>query len=78
MDHDSHWCGYLMARHHTSLILGTVLVVMALIFTLTGKCLVKNQGIINRAEDSKTFWQTVAVYYLLGLLFLGLYLYTAN
>jgi hypothetical protein len=39
---------------------------------------VKNQGIINRAEDSKTFWQTVAVYYLLGLLFLGLYLYTAN
>jgi hypothetical protein len=67
-----------MARHHTSLILGTVLVVMALIFTLTGKCLVKNQGIINRAEDSKTFWQTVAVYYLLGLLFLGLYLYTAN
>jgi hypothetical protein len=51
---------------------------MALIFTLTGRCLVKYQGIINRAKDPKTFWQNVAVYYLLGLLCLGLYLYTAN
>ena len=78
MDHDSYWYGYLMARHHTFLILGTVLMVMALIFTLTGECLVKYQGIIKRAEDPKTFWRSVAVYYLLGLLCLGLYLYTAN
>jgi hypothetical protein len=78
MDHDSYWYGYLMARHHTFLILGTVLMVMALIFTLTGRCLVKYQGIINRAKDRKTFWQHVAVYYLPGLLCLGLYLYTAN
>ena len=78
MDHDSYWYGYLMARHHTFLILGTVLLVMALIFTLTGRCLVKDQGIINRAKDPKTFWQNVAVYYLLSLLCLGLYLYTAN
>jgi hypothetical protein len=78
MDHDSYWYGYLMARHHTFLILGTVLMVMALISTLAGRCLVKGQGIINRAEDPKTFWQNVAMYYLLGLLCLGLYLYTAN
>jgi len=39
---------------------------------------VKYQGIINRAEDPKTFWQNVALYCLLGLLSLGLYLYTAN
>jgi hypothetical protein len=51
---------------------------MALIFTLTGRCLVKNQAIINRAEGSKTFWQAVAADCLLGFLFLGLYLYTAN
>jgi hypothetical protein len=78
MGQDSYWHEYLMARHHTSLILGTVLMVMALIFTLTGRCLVKYQGIISRADDPKTFWQNVALYYLLGLLCLGLYLYTAN
>ena len=67
-----------MARQHTFLILGTVLMVMALIFTLTGRCLVKYEGIIHRAKGPKTFWQNVALYYLLGLLCLGLYLYTAN
>jgi hypothetical protein len=51
---------------------------MALIFTLTGRCLVKYEGIINRAEDPKTFWQNIALYCLLGLLCLGLYLYTVN
>jgi hypothetical protein len=78
MDHDSYWYRYLMARHHTFLMLGTVLVAVALIFTLTGRCLVKYKGIISRAKDPKGFWQGVAEYYLLGLLFLGLYLYTAN
>jgi|CZKD01.1.fsa_nt_gi hypothetical protein len=77
MDHDSYWHGYLMARHHTSLILGIVLMGMALIFTLTGRCLVKYRGIVKRAEDPKTFWQNIALYCLLGLFFLGLYLYTA-
>ena len=78
MDHDSYWYGYLMARHRTFLIMGTVLMVMALIFTLTGRCFERFQGIINRAEDPKAFWQSVTVYYLLGLLSLGFYLYTAN
>ena len=36
--------------------LGPVLMVMALIFTLTGRCLVKFQGIINRAKDPKEFF----------------------
>jgi hypothetical protein len=78
MDHHSYWDGYLMARHHIFLILGAVLMVMALISTLTGRCLVKYEGIVNRAKDPKTFWQNVAFYYLLGLICLGLYLYTAN
>jgi len=65
-----------MARHHTFLVLGAVLMVMVLIFTGTGRCLVKYQGIVNRAKDPKAFWQSVAVYFLLGLLSLGLYLYT--
>jgi len=78
MDHNSYWHGYLMARHHVFLILGIVLMVMALIFTLTGRCLVKYRGIIYRADDPKTFWQNIALYCLLGLLCLGLYLYTVN
>ena len=65
-----------MARHHTFLILGIVLMVMSLIFTVTGRCLVKYEGMVSRAEDPKTFWQSIALYCLLGLLSLGLYLYT--
>ena len=78
VDHDSYWYGYLMARHHTFLLLGATLMVMALIFTLTGRSLERFQGIISRAKHPKEFWQSVAVYYLLGLLCLGLYAYTAN
>lgn len=78
MDHDSYWHGYLMARSHVFLILGIVLMLMTLIFTLTGECLVRGEGLISRAENPKTFWQTIAVYCLLGLFCLGLYLYTIN
>jgi hypothetical protein len=78
MDHDSYWYGYLMSRHEIFLILGIVLFGLALISTLTGICLARYQGIIDRAKDPKTFWQNVAMYYLLGLLCLGLYLFTFN
>ena len=78
MDHDSYWRGYLMARDHVSLILGVVLMVMALISTLTGTALVKYRGIVHRAEDPKAFWESIAVDCLLGLIFLGLYLYTVS
>ena len=67
-----------MARHHTFLILGVVLMVMALIFTLTGTCLVRFGGIIYRAEDPKAFWKNIVVILLLALACLGLYLYTAS
>lgn len=78
MDQGSYWHGYLMARHQVFMWMGIVLVAMTLIFTLTGQCLVKYQGIVSRAEDPKTFWQNVALYFVLGLIFLGLYLYTVG
>jgi hypothetical protein len=78
MDHESYWRGYLMARHDVFLILGLVLIVLALIFTLTGRCIVKYQGIVCRSEDPKTFWQNIAMYGVLGLISLGFYLYTLN
>jgi hypothetical protein len=67
-----------MARHHVFLVLGMVLMGMSLIFTITGKCLVKYEGIVSRAEDPKTFWQGITTYFVLGLVCFGLYLYTFN
>jgi hypothetical protein len=78
MDNGSYWHGYLMARHHVSLVLGVVLMAVVLISILTGRTLVKYQRIVSRADDPKTFWGSVVVDCLLGLVFLGLYLYTAN
>jgi hypothetical protein len=72
------WHGYLMARHHTQLILAIVFMGMALISALTGRCLVKYRGIVSRAEDPKTFWQTIALDSIIGLIFFGLYVYTLN
>ncbi len=74
----SYWHEYLLARHHTSLILGLVFLSMALISMLTGRCLVKYRGIVSRADDPKTFWQSIFVYWLLSLIFLALYFYTAS
>jgi hypothetical protein len=78
MDKGSYWHGYLMARHHIDLVLGVVLMAVALISTLTGRCFVMYREIVSRAEGPKTFWQTIAMNCLLGLFFLGLYLYTLN
>jgi hypothetical protein len=78
MNQDSYWHGYLAARHSTFLIIGIVLMGVTLISTLTGTCLVKYRGFIYRAEDPKEFWQNVALYCVLGLISLGLYLYTLN
>lgn len=52
--------------------------VMAPIFTLTRRCLLKYRGIITRAEDTATFWQTIALCCLLGIFCLVFYLYTYN
>jgi hypothetical protein len=78
MDDGSYWHGYLMARQNVFLIIGIVLMVMTLVSTLTGRCLVKYQGIVSRAEDPKAFWLGTAGYCLLGLFCLGLYVYTVT
>jgi hypothetical protein len=78
MGDGSYWHGYLMARHHVFYVMGIVLVSAALIFTLTGRCLVKYEGIVSRSKDPKIFWQNVVLYFVLGLICFGLYLYTGN
>jgi len=74
----SYWDAYLMARHHVSLVIGVVLMAVVLLSILTGRTLVKFQRIVSRADDPKMFWESVVVDFLLGLVFLGLYFYTAN
>ena len=71
MDHDSNGHGFLMF-----LILGAVLMVMVLIFTLTGRCPTRYRWNVSRAEDPKMYWQSIGIYSLLGLSCLGLYVYT--
>ena len=67
-----------MARHHVSLVIGLVFTAVVVISILTGRTLVKYQGIVSRADDPKTFWGSVVVDFILALVFLGLYLYTAS
>ena len=67
-----------MARHHVFLILGSCVTALALISALTGVSIEKYRGIIYRSDDPKEFWQSIAIYFLLGLICLGLYFYTAN
>ena len=75
---DQDWHAYLMARHHTDLVFGTVLMGVVFVSMLTGRSLVKYRGIVSRAKDPKTFWQSIALYFVLGLVFFGLYIYTLN
>jgi hypothetical protein len=74
----TYWHGYLMARHHLSLVMGIVLMVVALLSMLSGSTLVKGRGIVSRADDPKTFRNSIILNCVLGLIFLGLYWYTAN
>jgi hypothetical protein len=58
------------------LIMGMVLMGMTMVFTVSGRCLIKYKGIVSRAEDPKTFWQGITTYFILSLICFGLYLYT--
>jgi hypothetical protein len=75
MDHDSYWYQYFAARHNVELYIGLGSIGFALISLVTGKTLVKYQGIVSRAEDPKRFWQNVVVVCAMGAIFLGLFLF---
>jgi hypothetical protein len=75
MDHDSYWYQYFAARRDVELYIGLFSIGFSLISTITGKTLVKYQGIVSRTEDPKEFWQTVILVYAMGAIFLGLFLF---
>jgi RsiW-degrading membrane proteinase PrsW (M82 family) len=74
LDHYS----YLIDRQHRFLLIGIVLLVMAVVFTLTGESLERYHGIVYRAEEPKRFWWNVAMFFLGGIFFFALYLYNIS
>jgi hypothetical protein len=74
MDHFS----YLIDRQHRFLLIGIVLLLMAVAFTLTGETLERGYGMVDRADEPKRFWWDVAMFYLGGIFFIALYLFNIS
>ena len=55
------------------LILGIVFFLGAVVSTCTGKTSARTGRMIYRAEEPRTFWGVVAIYYLGALVFIGFY-----
>jgi hypothetical protein len=49
--------------------------IVAVLSTCSGKALTRGQGLVSRAEDPKTFWWVVAMWYIGGILFIGDFLF---
>jgi uncharacterized RDD family membrane protein YckC len=71
MDHYS----YLIDRQHRFLLVGIILLLVAVVFTLTGETFERDGGIVSRGEEPKRFCWDVAMFYLIGILFIALYLF---
>jgi hypothetical protein len=69
---------YLIDRQHRFLLIGILLLVMAVFFTLTGETVERWRGIVSRSEESKRFWWDVALIYLGGIFFIALYLFNRS
>jgi hypothetical protein len=60
---------------HIFLILGVISISAAVIFTCTGKVWVRFNGWVYRAKEPGWFWWEVALDYLIGICFVGYFLY---
>jgi len=74
MDHFS----YLIDRQHRFLLIGIVLLLLAVVFTLTGETVEGYRGMVYRAEEPKRFWWDVAPFYLGGIFFIALYFFNIS
>jgi energy-coupling factor transporter transmembrane protein EcfT len=70
MDHFS----YLIDKDHRFLLIGIVLLVMAVVFTLSGETLERGGVILDRAKEPKRFWWSVVLWFLSGFFFIAIYL----
>jgi len=60
---------------HIFLLLGALSASAATVFTYTGKVWVRFNGWVYRAKETGWFWWEVALYYLVGVWFVGYFLY---
>jgi hypothetical protein len=74
MDHYS----YLIDRQHRDLLVGIILLVIAVVFTLAGESLEFLGRRVSRAEEPKRFWWDVALFYLGGIFYIALYLFNTS
>lgn len=61
----------LLRPPHIFLILGVVSISAAAVFTWTGKVWVRFNGWVYRAKEPGWFWWQVALYYFVGVCFVG-------
>jgi len=66
---------YLIDRQHRFLLIGIVLLTVAAAFALSGEAFERYGRTVDRAEEPQRFWWDVAMCFLAGLFFIGLYLY---
>ena len=57
------------------LILGVISFSAAVVWTSIGKAWTRFYGWVYRAKEPKQFWLVVALYYLGGVFFIGIFLY---
>jgi hypothetical protein len=50
-------------------LLGSLLLVVAVIETFTGTAITRGQGLVYRTKDPKTFWLLVAISYIAAIVF---------
>jgi hypothetical protein len=60
------------------LILGIISISAATVFTCTGKVWVRLNGWVYRTNEPKWFWYEVAVDYLIGIFFIGYFLFKVS
>jgi amino acid transporter len=60
------------------LIFGMGIMFLAMVYTCIGKVSDHSFGWVERSNDSRGYWLTLAVYYLGGLSFIGFYLYKVH
>jgi len=65
----------LLRPPHLYLILGVISFSGAVVSTCTGKSWGRFGGFVYRAEEPNQFWWLVATYYLIGVCFIGYFLY---
>ena len=57
---------------------GMFLLFLAVVYTYTGKAYIRFHGWASRADEPKRYWLEVVTYYLIGIGFVGLFLYKVH